>query len=109
MGEPVEIPDRSSQVRLALAIAIPLMLFITVTIVVAFVVKRRRTNQDDGSTEPLLQRNEEPVMARFGIDLPCLRGHSCLGGRLCFNRRQSLTSPTLPERPRDEANENLDV
>ncbi|VDL33214.1 unnamed protein product [Hymenolepis diminuta] len=109
MGEPVEIPDRTDQVRLGLAITIPLMLLITVTIVVAFVVKRRRTNQNDGSTEPLLQRNEDPVMPRFGIDLPCLRGHSCLGGRLCLNRRRSLASPTLPERPRDEDNENLDV
>ncbi|KAM3178248.1 hypothetical protein ACTXT7_002957 [Hymenolepis weldensis] len=108
MGEPVEIPDRRAQVRLALAIAIPLMLFITVTVVVAFVVKRRRTNQAGGSTEPLLPRNEDSVMARFAIDLPCLRGQSCLGGRLCLNRRQSLTTPTISERSRDEVNENLD-
>lgn len=112
MGEPVEIPDRRAQVRLALAIVIPLMILATLaSVAVAFVFKRRRTNQPDGSTELLLPTSEDPTVVRYAIDLPCFRGRQCLGGRLCLNRRQSLTPPASPELPRNEvnANENLDV
>nr|CDS30870.1 lysosomal protein NCU G1 B [Hymenolepis microstoma] len=107
MGEPVEIPDRRTQVRLALAIVIPLMILVTLaTIAVIFVFKRRQNNQSDGSTEPLLPTNENPSVVRYAIDLPCFRGRQCLGGRLCLNRRQSLTPPASPELPRNEVNEN---
>ncbi|VDO07756.1 unnamed protein product [Rodentolepis nana] len=112
MGEPVEIPDRGAQVRLALGIVIPLMILTTLTsVAVAFVIKRRRINQVDGSTDPLLATNDNPTAVRYAIELPCFRGRQCLGGRLCLNRRQSLTPPASPELPRNEVNENenLDV
>lgn len=112
-GEPVEIPDPSAQVRLALATVIPLALIIIFTsLLVAFVIKRRRhQRQQDGSDEPLLPRGEDPTTVRYAIDLPCLRGRQCLGGRLCLNRHRSLTPPASPELPRNEVNgnENLDV
>lgn len=108
MGEPIEYPVRWDQARLAVAIALPLvLLFMVVSILAAFICKRRRPNRVEGSEEPLLSRGEDPAIISYAIDLPCLRGRSCLGGRLCLNRN-APRSPVLPHNEVNE-NENLDV